>query len=246
MAVSTSMEAAFCIPVLHWLQRVEWPAQILFPASRLNYVNCPCLTGTSLKESVLKNEAALLSRIAEGDEDAFASLYMGYMPRLKAYAWKFTQSPEDTAEILQESFLLIWLNREKLPELEHAQAWIYKIVARCCLQWLRKQKSDNSRNNLVMALAVNDHIPTPSDVLQWQELTNTLQATIKELPDIKQQIYRLNREEGLKPAAIADLLQMPVGTVKNHLSIAVKTLRAQLLDAGYPVEMLLCLPFLFF
>ncbi len=189
------------------------------------------------------DENELLISIAEGDEEAFASFYSSYAPRLKAYAWKFTRSREDTEEIIQESFLQVWLHRDKLPGLDHVQAWIYKITARCCLQWIRRQTGENNRVARLAAFNAALVLPTPADFVQWQELKTVVETAINSLPPIRQEIYRINREEGLKPAAIAIRLDMPVGTVKNHLSQAIRSIRDQLLAFGYPVETLIVLLF---
>lgn len=177
----------------------------------------------------------LRNSIAEGDEDAFATLYMTYAPGLKAYAWKFTRSTADAEEILQESFLTIWLKREQLPEIKELQAWIYKIVAMNCLQWLRKQTSELHKREQAEHLTPSANNFTPSENLHWKELEKVIHTAILQLTPLRQQIYRMNREQGLKPSAIADQLRMPVGTVKNNLSIAIKTIRDHLTTTGYPL-----------
>lgn len=178
-------------------------------------------------------EKLLSEKIADGDEIAFADLYALYAPRLKAYAFKFTHSVADTEEILQESFLKIWLHREKLPQITQLQAWIYKVVARECLQWLRKQAGWQKQVDKMVDYHITATVSTPEEIVKWQELSAAIQTAIEKLPAIRQKIYLQNREQGLKPAAIALALQMPVGTVKNHLSAAVRSIREHLINDGY-------------
>lgn len=183
----------------------------------------------------------LLERVAEGDESAFADIYADYAPRLKAYVLKFTRSAANTEEILQESFLKIWLHRENLPEIAQLQAWIYKVVARECLQWLRRQSNWQNQINKIVLYDSERSVATPEEITKWHELRAAIQTAIDKLPAIRQKIYLKNREEGLKPAAIAAALQMPTGTVKNHLCAAMKFIREYLVKAGYQLTPLLCL-----
>lgn len=200
--------------------------------------------GTYLSASQSYQEKELLLRIAEGDEQAFADLYAGFAPRLQAYTVKFTHSATDAEEILQESFLKVWLHREKLPEITQLQAWMYKITARECLLWLRKQNSRQRQLTRVGEEAGNRTIAGPEEIAGRRELEVAIRTAITQLSPIRRRIYFLNREEGLKPAAIAERLQMPVGTVKNHLSIAIKLIREYLVKAGYPLLTVVLMLFL--
>ena len=67
--------------------------------------------------------------IAEGDESAFTDLFNHYYPALRPFIWKFTGSQTDSEEILQETFIRIWLNRDKLPEIDNMRNWIFTIAA---------------------------------------------------------------------------------------------------------------------
>jgi RNA polymerase sigma factor (sigma-70 family) len=187
------------------------------------------------------NEADLLREIAEGDEQAFAKLYALYAPRLHAYSLKFTRSDQDASDLLQETFVTIWLNRDKLLNMEYLQAWMYKVMARNCLQWLRKQEAEGKRLKQFNQPQNFTNIPTPNDVAQWHELEKAVQHAISLLSDVRKKIYRLNRNEGMKPASIADQLEIPVGTVKNHLSSAVKSIREYLEKEGYVLGLILSL-----
>jgi len=78
------------------------------------------------------------------------------------------------------------------------------------------------------------------------ELHNIIQRILDNLSEKKKQVYRLNREMAMKPAQIAAQLNMPVGTVKNQLSAALREIRDQLAAAGYgPLSIMYLLSILF-
>jgi RNA polymerase sigma-70 factor (family 1) len=177
------------------------------------------------------SEKDLLMLVAEGDEKAFYTFYKEYAPRLRAYVWRTTQSEADTEDILQTSFMRIWLSRDKIPTIDNIQAWIYTITAKICLQHFRKKK--NELKKLEQGVQLRDtSVSTPFDFLQLEEIKRAIGTVLQRMSPQRKKIYRMNREEGRKPAEIAQVLSMPVGTVKNHLSAANKEIRESLFPAG--------------
>lgn len=184
-------------------------------------------------DNALSSERELLMHVAEGDERAFYAFYKTYAPRLRAYVWRTTRSEADTEDILQISFMRIWLSRDKIPSIDNIQAWVYTITAKICLQHFRKKKNDQKK--LERGGEMRDtNVSTPFDFLQLEEIKRAIGAVLQRMSPQRKMIYRMNREEGRKPAEIALVLSMPVGTVKNHLSAANKEIRESL----YPVAMM--------
>ncbi|MET6996431.1 RNA polymerase sigma factor [Chitinophaga defluvii] len=182
-------------------------------------------------DSVPFSEKELLMLVAEGDERAFYTFYKKYAPKLRAYVWKTTQSEADTEDILQTSFMRIWLSRDKIPAIDNIQAWIYTITAKICLQHFRKKKNEQKKLEKGIELRDNN-VSTPFDFLQLEEIKRAIGSVLQRMSPQRKTIYRMNREEGRKPAEIARVLSMPVGTVKNHLSAANKEIRESLFPGG--------------
>lgn len=186
----------------------------------------------------------MLVRIAEGDEKAFYRLYVEFAPRLRSYIRKFTHSAEDTEEMIQESFMRIWLHRDKLPEIHHLPSWIYRVTARNCLNFLRKQHNEEKKiAHLAKKSSGNEQEEHPLNILQHNEIKRIAQQAVLGLSDSRRTIYRMNREQGLTPAEIAAQLNMPVGTVKNNLTSANKIIREFMAMAGYQIPFFLAICF---
>lgn len=183
-------------------------------------------------QNALDPEKDQIIRIAEGDEQAFYQLYKTYAPKLRSYVLRSTRSNEDTEEILQAVFIRIWLSRDKLPGIDNVPAWIYTIAARICLQHFRKKKNDQKKLDRYNELQ-SEHNSTPDELAQLSGIRRMVDDVIGRMPAQRKNIYRLNREQGYKPAEIAEKLSMPVGTVKNHLSAASRDIREALTAAGY-------------
>jgi len=179
---------------------------------------------------------AKLVQLAEGDERVFGELYTHYYTRLRPFIHRFVRSDSDTEEVIQETFVRIWLSRDKLPEIENLDAWIYRIASRECLSHLRKSR----RARLEMSLVPEEHQyalvsgeMNPAEKLGADQMYTAIERYIENMPKQRKKIYRLSREEGLKPSEIAELLSLSVSTIKNTLSASLKEIRSHLIKLGF-------------
>ncbi len=193
------------------------------------------LLSTAFQHSADKE---LFLSIAEGDEQAFASLFQQYYPLLRPFVWKFTKSAVETEEILQETFIRVWLSRDKLPAIENVHAWIFTIASRQCLMFLRENLNERKKISGLMRKESGRFVETPADKAHVAELTRIVSQCVNQMPAQRQRIYRMSREEGLKPAAIAAALSLSVNTVKNVLVTALREIREQLANAGHVISLL--------
>jgi len=182
-----------------------------------------------------------LQGISDGDEKAFAILFNHYYPLIRPFVWKFTQSARDTEEILQETFIKIWLHRYKMTEIGHLRAWIFKIASRECLYILRKNLHYRQK---MAALQQESGIvnleETPAELVQVAEISRIVQKAVAQMPVQRKRIYQMSRDEGMKPGEIAEALSLSVSTVKNVLSTSLKYIRDRLVAAGH-FFLLVCL-----
>lgn len=164
-------------------------------------------------------DTELFAYIARGDEEAFAQLFHAYVPKLLPFITKLTKSEHMDQEIIQETFLRIWMNRTDLLTIQHPPAWIYKIASNVSLTYL---KTLDNRKRLLQKVIVPDAAESLSDALDSKELHLIIQRAVTMLPDRRQEIYRLSREEGLTHQQIAEKLHLSQNTVKNQIGISLK------------------------
>ncbi|MCK7554685.1 sigma-70 family RNA polymerase sigma factor [Chitinophaga sedimenti] len=84
------------------------------------------------------DERELFDRVAEGDEDAFNAVYQHFMRLLSGAILQLVKSEPDVAEVLQEAFVRVWLNRDKLPDIENPGGWVRRIIMNECYRLLKK------------------------------------------------------------------------------------------------------------
>ena len=173
-----------------------------------------------------------LSLIAEGDEKAFYTFYSHYSNLLRPFLLQYTQSQTDVEDIIQETFMRVWLNRDRLHEIENLGGWIYRIASRVYLDHLDRHIKHHERKAAFGESMYGSGQVVSSERTHLHELHNIIQRILGNLTEKKKQVFRLNREMAMKPAQIAAQLNMPVGTVKNQLSAALREIRDQLAAAG--------------
>lgn len=177
-------------------------------------------------------EKELLLLVADGDESAFRQLYDLYDRLLMPYLKDLTRSDYIAEDLVQETMLRVWLNREKISTLEHPRAYIYRMAGNCAYSWLKSKLIRKQAEQDKVALEPDSTI-APESNLSFQTITGIVRQIIQSMPAQRSRIYIMNREQGLKPAAIAKALNISVSTVNNTLYQAVKTIREELEKAGY-------------
>ncbi|RLJ77223.1 RNA polymerase sigma-70 factor [Pedobacter alluvionis] len=189
----------------------------------------------------IEDERKLIEKIVEGDEQAFSVLFFKYLPVLHIFATKFTKSDDAAEEIIQDAFLRVWLNRDKLAEVDNVKAYLYKYVSNECLSYLRKKLKEDKVVDAFTAKQQNSHNNTV-ETINLNEVTKIIAIAVDKLPDQRRNIYQLSRRDGKTIPEIAEILNISPNTVKNALVIALKSIRIHLDQHG----IVLFFPIVFF
>lgn len=172
-------------------------------------------------------EKEVLEQITEGDEQAFASLFHHYAPKLHSYLTGFTKSETTAEELVQNAFIRIWLHRDQLATLENPSAWIYRVASNEAFNFLKRQNLERRVMENAGAAEALSH-----DDVAYNELKRNISEAVAALPEKRRRIWQLAREEGMKPAMISKELGISVHTVKNTLAEAQRNIRDFLTARG--------------
>ncbi|QKJ31048.1 RNA polymerase sigma-70 factor [Mucilaginibacter mali] len=172
-------------------------------------------------------ETDLVVRLSHGDEAAFAAVYELYSRRIYYFAYRFLKNKEQSEEIVSESFLNLWVNREKLDASYPIGPYLYTMARRQTLNVLRSIATSKAAQEKLWLWFNEAHNETEEAILV-ADLERFSEESIIKLPQQQQQVFRLSRRDGLSYDEIAERLDISRNTVKNHLVRAVKTLRVQL------------------
>ncbi|WEK33584.1 MAG: RNA polymerase sigma-70 factor [Candidatus Pseudobacter hemicellulosilyticus] len=184
----------------------------------------------------------MLNRIAEGDEQAFRTVYEQYAGQMYHNALRFTKHPEWARDLTQEIFFRIWTSRRKLREVERFDAYLYVVARNCIFNELKKQLPLSGSNEFLEAYLQYDHAAV-HDSVEAKDLESRLMAAIAGLPQQMQTVFRLSRFEGLTHDQIAERMNISPTTSKSYIVRALLSIRKQLAQQG---DTLLCLSWLLF
>ncbi|HET6995965.1 MAG TPA: RNA polymerase sigma-70 factor [Chitinophagaceae bacterium] len=177
------------------------------------------------KESQYATNNELLSQIAEGDEAAFRQLFHQYAQLIHSHIYSIIKSETHTKDLVQDSFLRVWIHRDKLPGIENFRSWLVRIAYNLAFSYLR-DKAIHERGDTKYAVKYSKSDQhSAEDDLHLQTLQQIIRKTVENLPPQQKKIYLLSREEGLKIPEIAAKLGLAVSTVKNTLGRALEALR---------------------
>lgn len=174
------------------------------------------------------DDIQLVNAIKQNDDTAFKQLYLRYYPRLLAYLNTLTHDQEQSKEIAQQAFVNLWVQRQKLDNVQSPKNYLYSIARNTYINEFRK---NNRRNEFFANLreqALNDCINDDSEILD-QRITR-LKHVIETLPLRCKEILKMSKIEGLKYIEIAELLGISLKTVESQMRIAFRKIREGLND----------------
>lgn len=188
----------------------------------------------------MNRETILL--IADGNETAFSDFFNYWYPHLRLVVSRFFSDKDQVEDILQESFIRVWLNRDQLPAVENMGGWLHTIASRVCISEMRKvlRKEKQTRDLTVHKANEVDFVV---ERISLSEINRLIATVVDKMPSARKNIYLMSRGDGLKPSEIADKLSLSVNTVRNVLVTALKEIREYLTVHGHTLLLVITLGF---
>jgi RNA polymerase sigma-70 factor (ECF subfamily) len=180
---------------------------------------------------MILKEQQQLRKIRKGDMDAFKALFHRFYPGLCRYAESLVRKGEIAEEIVQDVFYNVWKNRESLRIQRTWKSYLYRSVYNNSMMYLRKTRREYLLEDSSM-MEPEGNTPDPSELMEYREVWELVSGTLEDLPERTREIFRLNRQEGLKYREIAERLSISVKTVEANMGRALKALRSNLEKHG--------------
>ena len=178
----------------------------------------------------MNTEVALLQNMLAGDEKAFRTLYDQYYNYLMVVGLRYLRDKLRVEDVINDVFMGLW-NIDREVEIEIAvKSYLRGALVNKCLSVLRKENRmdwvDEHREN------ITDSSNSVERNLEGKQVEEIVQQVVDALPPKCQQVYNLSRNEGLSHKEIAAKLEISTKTIENHMSRALKGLRAELKKYG--------------
>ena len=173
-----------------------------------------------------RNDRDLQARIRAGDERAFDTVFRAHYPRLVRFAESIVRERGPAEEIAQEVMLELWRRRETLEVEQSFGAYLMRSARNRALNHVRHQRIVARE----MAAATVETVESPgtdAETLGF-ELERAVRDAIENLPERCREVFTLSREQGLRYAEIARVLDISVKTVEKRMGQALAELRDRL------------------
>ena len=170
-------------------------------------------------------DSLLVEKVKEGDTKAFEELYYMYSEKLFYFALRYLKTKEDAEGLVQDIFIKIWENREKLKQGLSFSAYLFTIAKHTIFNRHRKRINEDAYKEYLRNYIDRHQNKTENDVI-LADMKHRIDKSIESLPPQRKLIFQLSRNEGLSYKEISSQLNISEKTVEAHMRLALKTVRA--------------------
>ncbi len=179
------------------------------------------------------SDALLVRRAKAGDTRAFGVLVERYMRRAYYSALGLVGSSEDAMDLSQEAFVRAFRARKTIDPDRPFFAWLYQIIRRLCFNFVRDRRTrrrgiEAAGDWLTSRAKARVDGLNPERALEQSEAHERVRTALGELSDRDREVLVLKEFEELRYREIAELLEIPIGTVMSRLYSARRNLAAKL------------------
>ncbi len=188
------------------------------------------------------DDHALVRRCLEGDERAFALLVTRYSGALYRLSWRMLRNEEEARDAVQEVFLRVHRALGSFDQRRKFSTWILRITTNHCIDRIRRRRIKTLSIDLDETeedrapITLVDNRPTPEADYGRTSLQELLDGLVARLPPIYRAVVELRYKQELAYEEIAEVLDIPLGTVKARLHRAHRHLKEKLEIAGFDPE----------
>jgi RNA polymerase sigma-70 factor (ECF subfamily) len=178
------------------------------------------------------NEKQQIEALKNGSYKAFEVLYDEYYHLLYGYVFGLIRSHEDTREIVQNTFIKIWLHRAKLDMELSFKAWLFKIAKNSLLNDVRKKWNDPLFEDYMLHCE-DAELTEDNSEFDFELFRIALVKAKVKLTPRQKEVFELSKEENYTPSEIAVKLHITEDSVYNYLSAAIAVLRKEMKDLSF-------------
>ncbi|HUV05366.1 MAG TPA: RNA polymerase sigma factor [Armatimonadota bacterium] len=181
-------------------------------------------------EAGLDRDVELMLRVKEADEEVFDELVRRYREPLTNFFYSLCWNIHTAQDCAQEVLVRLWLARERYEPSAKLSTYIFRVARNHWLTALRRRKCRPEPMYLeeMWQPVVDDG--SLEKLLMRRYMDRRIKLAIAGLPERYRLVFVLSHFQGMKYAQIAEVLEIPVGTVKSRMSAAVRVLREKIAE----------------
>lgn len=165
----------------------------------------------------------LMARCRSGDADAFTALYERHRDRAMRHATGMLGDSNASGDVVQEAFLYVFRKAPSWEPRARFTTLLYKVVSSLCVSALRRRRRDSAAP--VHEESAADPGQGPAARASGNELAGKVREALADMPEAYREVLALRFFEDLPYEDIAEMLDVPVGTVKSRIHNGLELLR---------------------
>lgn len=183
-------------------------------------------TNQTEENNALEDEI-LAARLREGSREAFDELYHKYKNMAIHTAYLITGNLADSEDVVQETFVKVWLHSCELRNDSGLKPWMMQILVRTAYRMVKKSRREIPDKNVADKLPISEEASSLEKVIQAEE-TERIMAAVRALPVKLRTVVVLFYYDSFSVKEIAKTLRIREGTVKSRLHAARRRIEAAL------------------
>lgn len=183
-----------------------------------------------------QDEMALIERCKQGDLSAFDDIVRRYEKRVYGFAYRLTGNHDDASDVSTDAFVKAYNAIDSFRGDANFSTWLFRIVTNL---YLDEQKRSKGHLNIPLdeyidleessvTRQVEDPSPTPLELLEARERCEAIEWAVRDLPEYQRIMVLLYHTQGQSYEEIAQIVGLPIGTVKSRLNRARLALKKKL------------------
>jgi len=166
----------------------------------------------------------LIRQFQQGDQEAYDEIVSRYRQPLYNFIYRIVGDAAYAEDLLQDTFIRLWLNKDSYREIARFSTWIYTIAGNLAKTELRRQKvrrwfslSGGKSDDRPMEVA-DDDASSPAEDVQRSNILKRIDKEIQKLPVVFREVIILRDVQELSYDEISTILKIPLGTVKSRVN----------------------------
>ncbi|MBB3114375.1 RNA polymerase sigma-70 factor (ECF subfamily) [Paenibacillus phyllosphaerae] len=170
----------------------------------------------------------LLQRMADGDQASFEALIHRYHAPLSGFLQRQLKDTGRAEDFVQETFLRLVRQLQDRKPPDNVQAWLYRVALNLCRDYWKSAHFRHIQASFAETPEQQDLSPSVASIAERQETRREIKESLDTLPEVQKEIIMLRFFQDLKLQDIADIVSLPLGSVKTHLYNGLRKLKSRL------------------
>jgi RNA polymerase sigma-70 factor (ECF subfamily) len=183
------------------------------------------------------SDIELIAASLSGREDNFEALVQRYQRPIVGYVYRMLSDYDAALDVSQEVFIKVYNSLDRYSSDYKFSTWLYRIAHNAAIDHIRRnskkeQSLETEGAEGTYQLQLESPRPTPEDDREKSEWRTEIELVVKCLPSAYRELIVLRHGEDLSYAEIAEITELPLGTVKNRLFRAREMMREMFVERG--------------